>query len=59
LATGLDYLSVDENWQSFEAELNGAIMHTYDTVRYAKAYLEFAGALNENILQIGPGNPKN
>lgn len=30
LATGLDYLSVDENWQSFEAELNGAIMRTYD-----------------------------
>src|SRR5437016_14018332 len=30
LATGLDYLSVDENWQSFEAELNGAIIRTYD-----------------------------
>ncbi|HZA29725.1 MAG TPA: hypothetical protein VE735_09160, partial [Gammaproteobacteria bacterium] len=30
LATGLDYLSVGENWQSFEAELNGAIRRTYD-----------------------------
>jgi hypothetical protein len=32
---------------------------SYATVRYAKAYLESAGALNENILQVGPGNPKN
>jgi hypothetical protein len=30
LATGLDYLSVDENWQSFETELNGSIIRTYD-----------------------------
>ena len=30
LATGLDYLNVDENWQSFEAELNGSIIRTYD-----------------------------
>ena len=30
LATGLDYLSVDENWQSFEAALNGSIIRTYD-----------------------------
>lgn len=30
LATGLDYLSVGENWQSFEAELNGSIIRTYD-----------------------------
>jgi hypothetical protein len=32
---------------------------SYATVRYAKAYLKFAGALNENILQVDPGNPKN
>ena len=30
LATGLDYLGVDEHWQSFEAALNGSIIRTYD-----------------------------
>lgn len=30
LATGLDYLSVDQHWQSFEAALNGSIIRTYD-----------------------------
>jgi transposase len=30
LATGLDYLSVLDNWQFFEAELNGSILRCYD-----------------------------
>lgn len=30
LATGLDYLSVAQHWQEFEAELNGSIIRTYD-----------------------------
>src|SRR5437660_117038 len=30
LATGLDYLSVAQHWQGFEAELNGSIIRTYD-----------------------------
>lgn len=30
LATGLDYLSVLDNWQCFEAELNGSILRCYD-----------------------------
>jgi hypothetical protein len=30
LATGLDYLSVAYNWQSFEAELNSTIIRIYD-----------------------------
>jgi transposase len=30
LATGLDYLSVAENWESFETELNGLQIRVYD-----------------------------
>jgi len=30
LATGLDYLSVSENWESFETELNGLQIRVYD-----------------------------
>jgi transposase len=30
LATGLDYLSVEQHWQRFEAELNSSIIRTYD-----------------------------
>lgn len=30
LATGLDYLSVDENWGSFETDLNRTVIRVYD-----------------------------
>jgi transposase len=30
LARGLDYLHVEDNWQSFEADLNGSVIRTYD-----------------------------
>lgn len=30
LATGLDYLNVNQYWQAFEAELNASIIRTYD-----------------------------
>jgi len=30
LATGLDYLNVNQYWQAFEADLNGSIIRTYE-----------------------------